>query len=63
MFQAIGHPVQRLRRMGYGGIGLGRLPVGQVRALSEAEVGELCERRRPGRIRSRRRAATVVVIL
>jgi hypothetical protein len=41
MFQAVGHPVQRLRRLGYGGIGLGRLPVGQLRALSEAEVREL----------------------
>jgi 23S rRNA pseudouridine2605 synthase len=43
MFQAIGHPVQRLRRMAYGGIGLGRLPVGHVRALSEAEVDELAK--------------------
>lgn len=50
MFQAIGHPVQRLRRMGYGGIGLGRLPVGQMRALSEAEVGELT--RAAGRVES-----------
>ena len=41
MFQAVGHPVQRLRRMGYGGIALGRLPVGHLRSLNEAEVGEL----------------------
>ena len=51
MFQAIGHPVQRLRRMGYGGIDLGRLPVGQVRALSDAEVGELA--RAAGRVVAR----------
>jgi 23S rRNA pseudouridine2605 synthase len=53
MFQAIGHPVQRLRRMGYGGIGLGRLPVGQVRVLSEAEVGELA--RAAGRVETKPR--------
>jgi len=57
MFQAVGHPVQRLRRLGYAGVGLGRLPVGHLRALSESEVGELAraagrtgarpERRRP----------------
>ena len=41
MFQAVGHPVQRLRRMGYGGVLLGRLPVGTLRPLSEAEVAEL----------------------
>ena len=53
MFQAIGHPVQRLRRMGYGGIGLGRLPVGHVRTLSESEVGELS--RAAGRVESKPR--------
>jgi len=41
MFQAVGHPVQRLRRMGYGGVVLGRLPVGHLRPLSEAEVAGL----------------------
>ena len=41
MFQAVGHPVSRLRRMGYGGVLLGRLPVGHLRPLSEAEVTEL----------------------
>jgi 23S rRNA pseudouridine2605 synthase len=41
MLQAVGHPVQRLRRVGYGGIGLGRLPVGQLRPLLDAEVAEL----------------------
>jgi pseudouridine synthase len=41
MLQAVGHPVQRLRRVGYGGVGLGRLPVGQIRPLSDAEVTEL----------------------
>jgi pseudouridine synthase len=41
MLQAVGHPVQRLRRVSYGGVALGRLPVGQLRVLSEAEVGTL----------------------
>jgi 23S rRNA pseudouridine2605 synthase len=41
MLQAVGHPVQRLRRLGYGGVVLGRLPVGHLRVLSDAEVGEL----------------------
>jgi 23S rRNA pseudouridine2605 synthase len=41
MFQAVGHPVQRLRRMGYGGVLLGRLPVGTLRSLSDAEVAAL----------------------
>src|SRR6185436_16142217 len=38
MFQAVGHPVQRLRRLGYGGVSLGRLPVGGIRPLSAPEV-------------------------
>ena len=38
MFQAVGHPAQRLRRIQYGGVVLGRLPVGHLRMLTEAEV-------------------------
>jgi 23S rRNA pseudouridine2605 synthase len=41
MFQAVGHPVQRLRRLAYGGVVLGRLPAGGLRPLSEGEVAEL----------------------
>ena len=41
MFQAVGHPVQRLRRLAYGGVSLGRLPVGQMRLLTAQEVAEL----------------------
>lgn len=41
MFQAVGHPVQRLRRLAYGGVALGRLPVGQLRPLTEAEIAQL----------------------
>jgi 23S rRNA pseudouridine2605 synthase len=60
MFQAVGHPVQRLRRLGYGGVVLGRLPVGHLRPLSQAEVAELsraagAEPERPPR---RRRASS-----
>lgn len=43
MFQAVGHPVQRLRRLGYGGVHLGGLPVGHVRPLSATEITSLCE--------------------
>jgi pseudouridine synthase len=41
MLQAVGHPVQRLRRVAYGGVTLGRLPVGHVRPLADAEVASL----------------------
>ncbi len=60
MFEAVGHPVQRLRRLSYGGVSLGRLPLGQLRTLTEAEVAELSratggEPERPPR---RRRASS-----
>jgi 23S rRNA pseudouridine2605 synthase len=60
MFQAVGHPVQRLRRMGYGGILLGRLPVGTLRPLSQAEVAELSRAgsAEPEPPRRRRRASS-----
>jgi len=60
MFQAVGHPVQRLRRMGYGGVVLGRLPVGTLRPLSEAEVAELSRAAsaEPEPPRRRRRASS-----
>ena len=35
---AVGHPVQRLRRVSYAGIGLGRLEPGQARPLTPAEI-------------------------
>lgn len=38
MLQAVGHPVQRLRRTRYGGVALGPLAPGQLRALSRTEV-------------------------
>ena len=41
MLQAVGHPVQRLRRIRYGGIELGRLPAGGLRPLTDAEVARL----------------------
>jgi pseudouridine synthase len=41
MLEAVGHPVQRLRRVSYGGVALGRLPSGRVRALLPAEVDRL----------------------
>lgn len=41
MFQAVGHPVQKLRRIRYDGVELGRLPAGRYRALTVAELRRL----------------------
>jgi pseudouridine synthase len=41
MFQAVGCPVQRLRRVVYGGVPMGSLAVGALRQLSSAEVALL----------------------
>ncbi len=38
MFQAIGHPVLRLRRTAYGGLKLGSLAQGQCRFLTENDI-------------------------
>ncbi|HHN75671.1 MAG TPA: rRNA pseudouridine synthase [Acidobacteria bacterium] len=38
MFEQVGHPVRRLRRVAIGPLRLGRLRVGQVRELSEREL-------------------------
>jgi pseudouridine synthase len=38
IFSAIGHPVLKLKRVGYGPIRLGDLPVGQVRSLTDEEM-------------------------
>ncbi|NJN64150.1 MAG: rRNA pseudouridine synthase, partial [Acidobacteria bacterium] len=38
MFERIGHPVRRLRRVAIGPIGLGRMRVGEVRALTMEEL-------------------------
>jgi len=59
LFEAVGHPVQRLRRIAFGPIELGRLPAGRVRALSADEVAALrsagAGTRRPRERRARRR--------
>jgi len=41
MLAAIGHPVLKLKRVGFGPLRLGNLPVGQYRALTEEEMEEL----------------------
>ncbi len=41
MMDAVGHPVSKLRRIRLGGVSLGKLPVGEVRPLTEAEVARL----------------------
>lgn len=60
MFQAVGHPVLKLRRVGYGGLELGKLPSGTLRPLTSAEVARLKRsvgakqrRERPARRKSR----------
>jgi 23S rRNA pseudouridine2605 synthase len=39
----VGHPVRRLTRTAIGPVQLGRLPVGEMRDLSRAELGELLD--------------------
>lgn len=39
MFAAVGHPVTRLKRVAYGGVTLGDLPVGQVREVDPSVAG------------------------
>src|SRR5213078_5337293 len=39
--EALGHPVRRLRRLGFGPISLGDLPRGQARPLTAREVAAL----------------------
>jgi 23S rRNA pseudouridine2605 synthase len=41
MFAAIGHPVLKLKRVEFGPIQLGNLPIGQFRYLTPAEVEDL----------------------
>jgi 16S rRNA U516 pseudouridylate synthase RsuA-like enzyme len=41
MFAAIGHPVLKLKRVEFGPIQLGNLPIGQFRYLTPAEVENL----------------------
>jgi pseudouridine synthase len=41
MCWAVGHPVQRLRRVRYAGVDLGNLPPGGLRPLTDAEVRRL----------------------
>lgn len=41
MCEAVGHPVRRLHRSGYAGLGLGRLAPGEWRELSRQEIGAL----------------------
>jgi pseudouridine synthase len=48
MLEAVGHPVMRLRRVGYGPLTLGKLPSGGVRPLTSGEIEAL---RRAGSVR------------
>jgi 23S rRNA pseudouridine2605 synthase len=57
MLLAIGHPVERLRRIRYGGVEMGNLPAGRHRALDPEEVRRLraaCRASLPPRRRENR---------
>ena len=41
MFDCIGHPVSKLRRIRYGGVELGKLPSGRLRSLTGPEIESL----------------------
>jgi len=43
VFAAIGHPVLKLRRVEYGPVGLGKLPIGHFRPLTAEETEKLKE--------------------
>jgi 23S rRNA pseudouridine2605 synthase len=45
--EAMGHPVKRLRRVAFGPLRLGRLPLGRCRSLTATELGRLKNLRRP----------------
>lgn len=59
--EAVGHPVERLIRLDYGGVGIGKMSAGEIRFLSEGEVRKLRAAVRkeapppPGGIRKRSR--------
>ena len=44
MFERIGHPVRKLKRIKVGSVSLGDLPVGQFRPLTPAEIRSLRDR-------------------
>jgi len=48
LFDTIGHPVMRLRRVAFGGVALGSLPPGAIRPLVPEEVRALFEAVRGG---------------
>jgi hypothetical protein len=68
LFQMLGHPVQKLRRVQVGAIALGSLKPGESRELTLAEVGSLLRgesppprrRRTPPRPKGRASTATPV---
>jgi 23S rRNA pseudouridine2605 synthase len=51
LLEAVGHPVERLKRVAFGPIALGRLAPGRTRPLTEDEVARLREAVEPRRAR------------
>jgi 23S rRNA pseudouridine2605 synthase len=51
LLEAVGHPVERLKRVAFGPIVLGRLAPGRTRPLTDDEVAGLREAVEPRRVR------------
>ena len=47
MFQAIGHPVQTLKRLAYGNLGLDDLPLGKFRILNQNDIKRIFSKKNP----------------
>lgn len=47
MFAAIGHPVLSLKRVAYGGLSLGRLPIGKYRLLDKNDLDRIFSKKNP----------------
>lgn len=47
MFQAIGHPVQTLKRLAYGELGLDNLAVGKFRILHDNDIKRIFSKKKP----------------
>jgi 23S rRNA pseudouridine2605 synthase len=47
IFTRIGHPVRRIRRVGFGPFSLGKLPAGKWRTLTPSEMAKLARKEKP----------------
>jgi 23S rRNA pseudouridine2605 synthase len=47
MFQAVGHPVQSLKRLAYGTLGLDGLPIGKFKILHQNDIKKIFSKKNP----------------